>query len=168
MEIKEIINKRFSCRSYRSDPVPENILQQVLEAGRLAPTAKNLQPFKIVVIDTVKNQEKLKAIYNREYFLKAPLILGIYGNKKDNWVRSYDNKEHYPVDCAIVMDHMVLTATSLGLGTCWICAFDPVPARALVSLPAEYEPVAFTPLGYPAVQGKPQPKKSLTELVIRI
>ncbi len=168
MDILQTIANRYSCRKYLPDQVPEEILQKILEAGRLAPTAKNLQPFKILVIDPTKHQEALRTMYNRPWFYSAPLILGIFGHTGNNWVRTYDQKAHYQVDCAIVMDHMLLTANSLGLGTCWVCAFDPQKARELAGLPAEYEPVAFTPLGYPADQRAPLPKKPLAEILLRI
>ncbi len=80
------------------------------------------------------------------------------------WTRS-DGKNHADIDCAIAMDHMILAATDLGLGTCWICAFNPDEAKSVLKLPENVEPVAFTPVGYPADSPKTKKRKNLADLV---
>ena len=77
----------------------------------------------------------------------------------------YDGKSHADVDATIVMDHLILAATDLGLGTCWIAAFDPAAAREVLGVPPEVEPVLFTPLGFPNDQAKPKERRPLEELV---
>ena len=96
----------------------------MLEAGRLAPTAANRQPFRILVIRTAGRKEELARMYHRPWFSQAPLVLGVCSVPAEAWVRR-DGKNYADVDAAIVMDHLVLAAASEGLGTCWVGAFDP-------------------------------------------
>jgi len=164
MEFSDLVEKRYSVRAYKPDPVEEDKLQQVLETARLAPTAANRQPFQLIVIHTVGREEELKCIYGREWFVQAPLVICACGMPDRNWVRC-DGKNYNDVDVAIVMDHLILSAANLGLGTCWIGAFDPDAAREVLGLPDGVEPIAFTPLGYPADQSRPKKRKALSELV---
>ena len=164
MEFSELIEKRYSVRAYKPDPVEDDALHQVLEAARLAPTAANRQPFQLVVIPTAGREAELKRIYNRDWFVQAPLVICICGIPAQGWIRR-DGKNYTDVDVAIAMDHLILTAASLGLGTCWIAAFDPTAAREVLGLPDGVEPIAFTPLGYPADQPRPKKRKALSELV---
>ena len=164
MDFLKLIKNRYSVRAYKPDPVEEDKLQQVLEAARLAPTAANRQPFQLVVMHTKGRETELKRIYHRAWFVQAPLIICACGVPAQNWVRS-DGKNYNDVDVAIAMDHLILAATDLGLGTCWIAAFDPAAAREVLGLPEGVEPVAFTPLGYPADQLRPKERKALSELV---
>ena len=164
MEFTELIRKRYSVRAYKPEPVEEDKLQQVLEAMRLAPTAVNRQPFQFIVVHTEGRKQELRRIYDRAWFVQAPLIICACGVPAQNWVRR-DGKNYNDVDTAIAMDHLVLAATDLGLGTCWIAAFDPAAAREVLGLPDGVEPIAFTPLGYPADQPGPKERKALSELV---
>ena len=164
MEFTELIQKRYSVRAYKPDPVEEEKLRQVLEAMRLAPTAANRQPFQFIVAHTASREAEFRRIYNREWFVQAPLIICACGVPAQNWVRS-DGKNYNDVDVAIAMDHLVLAAANLGLGTCWIAAFHPAAAREVLDLPDGVEPVAFTPLGYPADRPGPKERKALEKLV---
>jgi nitroreductase len=164
VEFRELVRKRYSVRAYKPDPVEEEKLEQVLEAMRLAPTAVNRQPFQFVVINTKGREAELRRIYHRGWFVQAPLIICACGVPAQNWVRS-DGKNYNDVDVAIAMDHLVLAATDLGLGTCWIAAFDPAAAREVLGLPDGVEPVAFTPLGYAADRPRTKERKALKELV---
>ena len=167
MDFKELIRARYSCRAYRDDPVEEEKLAAVLEAARLAPTACNRQAFRLYVLPTTHRHEALRQLYRHSWFAQAPLLIGIAGEPGRNWVRR-DGRNYVDVDCAIVMDHLILQAADLGLGTCWIGAFDPVAARQLLGLPPDWEPIAFTPLGYPADTSCPKTRKALEELVVRL
>lgn len=164
MEFSELIQRRYSVRAYKPDPVEDEKLQQVLEAARLAPTAANRQPFQLIVIHTAGREEELKRIYGRDWFVQPPLIICACGLPDLGWVRK-DGKNYTDVDVAIVMDHLILAAANLGLGTCWIGAFDPDAAREVLGLPEGVEPIAFTPLGYPADQSKAKKRQPLAELV---
>ena len=164
MEFAELIKKRYSVRAYKADAVEEDKLQQVLEAARLAPTAANRQPFRIVVVHTAGREAELRRIYDRGWFVQAPLLLCACGIPAQTWSRC-DGKNYNDVDVTIAMDHLVLAATDLGLGTCWVAAFNPAAARQVLGLPDGVEPIAFTPLGYPADQPRPKERKALSELV---
>jgi len=164
MEFFELINKRYSVRAYQSKPVEEEKLQKILEAAKLAPTAANRQPFKVIVIHTDGKDAELKRIYRRDWFSHAPLVICVCAVQSEGWTRM-DGKNYSEVDATIVMDHLILAAADLGLGTCWIAAFDPDAAREALNLPDDVEPVAFTPLGYPADNWKPKTRKPLTEIV---
>lgn len=164
MDFSELIKARSSVRAYKADPVEDEKLQQVLEAARLAPTAANRQSFQIIVVKTAGREEELGRVYGRDWFVQAPLVVCACGLPAKNWVRS-DGKNYNDVDVAIVMDHLILAAADLGLGTCWIAAFDPAAAREVLRLPEGVEPIAFTPLGYPADTARPKKRKPLEELV---
>jgi nitroreductase len=165
MDFFEMIRERHSVRAYRPDPVEDEKLNLVLDAARLAPTAHNNQPFQVIVIHTNDRQEELRNIYHREWFVQPPLILCVCGVSSQGWIRGYDQRSYVEVDAAIVMDHMILAATALGLGTCWIAAFNSRAARDILQLPLEVEPLLFTPLGYSADQPKPKERKPLAEIV---
>jgi nitroreductase len=164
VEYLELIKKRYSVRAYRPDPVEDEKLQQVLEAARLAPTAANRQPFKLMVIPTAGREAELQRIYKRSWFVQAPLVLCACALPAEGWVRM-DDKPYVDVDVTIAMDHLILAATDLGLGTCWIAAFDPAAAREVLDLPDGVEPIVFTPLGYPADELGAKKRKPLSELV---
>jgi nitroreductase len=164
MKFSELIRKRYSVRAYEPDPIEGEKLQQVLEAARLAPTAANLQPFQLIVIPTSGREAELRRIYGRAWFARAPVVICACAIPAQGW-RRMDDKPYTDVDVAIAMDHLILAATELGLGTCWIAAFDPVAAREVLALPEGVEPVVFTPLGYPADQPYQKERKSLADLV---
>lgn len=164
MEFFDLIRQRYSVRAYRPDPVEDDKLLQVLEAARLAPTAANRQPFQLLVIHTTGRREELRRIYHREWFSQAPLIICACVSLGQSWVRA-DGKNYFHVDAAIVMDHLILAAANLGLGTCWIANFDAAAAREILELPEGVEPLIFTPLGYPADELRPKERKPLSELV---
>lgn len=164
MDFFELIQKRYSVRAYKPDPVEDRKLLQVLEAARLAPTAAGRQPFQIFVLKTAGREAELRRIYPRDWFAHAPLLLCACGIPAQNWIRR-DGKNYNDVDVAIAMDHLILAAADLGLGTCWVAAFDPTAAREILGLPEGIEPIAFTPLGYAADTARPKQRKPLSELV---
>ncbi len=170
MTFLDLARRRHSVRAYRPDPVPDDLLAVVLEAGRVAPTAANRQPFRIVVVRTAGREAELRRIYDREWFVQAPLILCVCAVRAEAWRRTmYDGRSHADVDAAIVMDHMILAAADLGLGTCWIAAFDPSAAREVLGVPPEGEPMLFTPLGFssddPAGSARHVQRRPLEDLV---
>lgn len=164
MDFYELIQQRYSVRSYRTDPVSPEKLQQVLEAAQLAPSAANRQPFRLIVIKTEGRESELRLIYGKDWFAQAPYVIGICTVLGEAWSRA-DGKNYADVDAAIAMDHLTLAAAEVGLGTCWVGAFDAGAAREVLSLPTGVEPVAFTPLGHPADQARPKRRRNLSELV---
>ena len=165
MNFLELIENRHSVRSYKPDPVENEKLEKILEAARLAPTACNLQPFRIFVIRTEGRQEELKKVYNKEWFVSPPYVLCICALTEKCWVRK-DQKRYGDVDAAIAMDHIILAATDLGLGTCWVANFDVAAAKSFLELDASLEPIAFTPLGYEMESVVRKIRKPLDQLVI--
>jgi len=166
MDFEQLIQKRYSCRHYSPDQVDSQHLEKVLNAARLAPTASNKQPFQIIIIKTENKIEDLLKIYNQGWFVQAPLILAVCSIPDEGWVRhKYDNANYSTVDAAIVVDHITLQAADIGLGTCWIGAFNPQLAREFLKLPDQVEPIAFTPLGYPLDKPKDKTRKPLSDLI---
>ncbi len=165
MDFTDLISARYSVRAYRPDPVPDDKLAAVLEAMRLAPTAANRQPLRFIVVHTAGRQSDLKRVYGADWFTQPPIVICACAVKSEVWVRSSDGKDSCDIDAAIAMDHLILAAANEGLGTCWICAFDPAAARDVLGLPDGVEPIAFTPLGYPADSPREKKRKPLEELV---
>ena len=164
MEFLDIVKKRYSTRSYLDKKVEDEKLLTVLEAGRLAPSACNIQPWHIVVLREKSSIEAMKPVYGREWFVSAPVIIAVCVDTAAAWKRR-DGAQYALVDAAIVMDHMILQAAELGLGTCWIGAFDEAAAASVLGLPAHIKPVALTPVGYPAGQCPVKQRKTLEEII---
>jgi len=164
MDVFDAIATRHSVRGYKPDPVEDEKLGRILEAARLAPTAANKQPFRIVVIHTEGREEELARVYGRRWFTQAPLVLAFVAVPREAW-RRMDDKLYDEVDATIAMDHLVLAATALGLGTCWVAAFDPVAAREVLALPDDVAPIAFTPLGYADKPSANTSRRPLDDLV---
>jgi nitroreductase len=164
MEFNDLISKRYSVRAYKPDRVEEEKINIILNAARLAPTASNRQPFRIILIHTQGKEKELLSIFQRKWFAFAPLVLCVCGLASEAWVRN-DSKNYLDVDTAIVMDYMILAATDLGLGTCFIAAFDPTNARKVLQLPDDVDPILFTPLGYPDDLPGIKERKKLDDLV---
>jgi len=162
MKFLELAKRRYSVRGYKAGPVEADKLQEVLEAARLAPTAGNRQRFELIVIQTAGREEELRRIYDKDWFVQAPLVICACRYPMDP---ARQRKDYTDVDVGIVVDHLTLAATELGLGTCWIGAFDPAAARKILGLPDEVEPVVFTPLGYPADPPRVKQRKPLDDLV---
>ena len=165
MNFQELIRVRYSVRAYKPDPVEEDKLARVLEAARLAPTAANRQPFRVIVLSTKGREADLRRVYGRDWFTQAPLVLAVCALPAEGWVRKADGWNAAEVDATIAMTHIVLAAAEEGLGTCWIAAFDPVAAREVLGLPADVIPSAFTPLGYPADSPVAKKRRPLADLV---
>jgi len=161
----ELFEKRRSVRSFKPDPVEDDKLTQVLEAARLAPSACNLQPWTFLVVRDQARRQQLKAAYDRKWFSTAPVVIAVCSHPSVAWKRRYDGKNHSDVDVAIAGEHMVLAAAELGLGTCWVCAFEPSVARKALEVPEDVEIVALLPLGYPAEEGAPSSRKPLEAIV---
>jgi len=164
MQLSDVIAKRKSVRSFTSAPIDKNTVIEILEAGRSAPSACNIQPWQFIVFQGIENTEKLRTVYSKDWFIQAPVIICVAIDTTVAW-RRMDNVSYGFVDAAIAMDHMILKATELGLGTCWIGAFDAREAKNVLNLPANIEPVVFTPLGYPEKDPVPRGRKPLDEIV---
>lgn len=164
MDFIELAKKRYSVRAYKPIPVEYDKLEKILEAARIAPTAANRQPFQLIIIQTKGREEELLHIYNKPWFVQAPVIICACSVQSESWVRQ-NGKNYCDVDVAIAMDHLILAATELGLGTCWIGAFNAEEARRILKLPDDTEPIVFTPLGYPNDQPGDIMRKPIEDLV---
>ena len=143
MDFSELCRRRFSARSYNNKSVEREKLDAVLEAGRLAPTAANNQPQKIIVV--MNELDKLGEAAN---IYGAPLALIICADKKAAWERPFDGKNTADIDASIVTDHMMLAAADLGLDSVWICYFKPDVLRQEFALPDGLEPINILAIGY--------------------
>ena len=166
MEFIDVINKRYSVRGYSDKEVEKEKLEYVLKAATIAPTGVNAQPFKVYVIDTKKNKDELAKIYGAKWFVEAPYVLCVVGIIDKAWTRPWDGKNIVDIDATIVMDHIILAATDVGLGTCYIGAFKADRAKRLLDLDENEVPVLFTPLGYPDAEPRDTPRKELDEFVV--
>lgn len=164
MEFSELITKRYSVRSYLPKAVEEEKLDKILESARMAPTAANRQPFRIIIIHTAGKEEALSNIYHRDWFVAAPIVVCVCAVLDEAWVRK-DGKCYVDVDVAIVVDHMTLMAADLGLGTCWIANFKLEAAKEFLGTPDAVIPLIFSPLGYPADTPKTKERKAISDLV---
>lgn len=150
MEFNDLIRKRESIRNYDPDkPVPKDILEKILEAGRLAPSACNNQPWKFLVIRSQEMLTRVRACYHREWYKSAPQILVVVGQKDKAWTRNYDGYNSIETDLAIALTHIILAAENEGVGTCWIEAYDPEMLRNALALERNEVVYGITPLGYP-------------------
>lgn len=150
MEFTELIRQRESIRDYDPGrPVPPEIIDSILEAGRLAPSACNNQPWRFLLIRSPEMLGKVRACYHRPWFKDAPQILVVAGLKDKAWVRSFDGYNSVETDLAIAMMHIILAAENEGVATCWIEAYDPEILRKALDPDGIYNFCGITPLGYP-------------------
>jgi len=164
MDIKEIIRKRYSCRSYKDTPVPEEKLKSILEAAWLSPSASNRQPYKFIIVKDKERRAKLaEAAAGQSFIATAAIIIAGVSLEPERIMSC--QVPTYAVDLAIAMEHIALQAAAEGLGTCWIGAFSQQEAKKILEVPEEYKIVALMPLGYPADSPGPKDRKSLDELV---
>lgn len=167
MDFLNLAKKRYSCRSFLKKKVKKEKIEKILEAGRVAPTAVNFQPQRILVLD---DEEKLSRLNEcTKYGWGAPIVMVICYDKTISWKRQYDNKDEGIVDASIVATHMMLEIQDLGLGTTWIGSFDPEKVREIYKIPENLEIISLMPVGYPAEDAKPssshEKRNSMEEIV---
>lgn len=166
MKFIELAKQRASIRSYTPEPVSQEMLNEILEAGCLAPTACNLQPFQFIVVQQKENLAALAKGYPAPWFAEAPLVIAICIQAANAWVRDkHDNRCMVDIDGAIAADHMTLTAADLGLGTCWVGAFDPKIIRKALGVPRAVEPLILLTVGHPNETGRPKTRQPLKKLI---
>jgi nitroreductase len=150
MEYTELIRTRESVRNYDPNrPVPKEILEKIIDAGRLAPSARNCQPWKFLVISSSAILEKVRVCYNRDWFKDSPHILVVLGLRDQAWNRGYDGYNSVETDVAIAMTHIILAAENEGVGACWIAAYNPALLKEALNPDENQLIFAMTPLGYP-------------------
>ena len=148
MDVMDAIERRYSCRAYEDRPIPEALLDELIQAARLAPSARNFQDWRFVVVTdpTVKNQLCDQAIA-QPFVRQAPALMVACGC---NPYVMRCGQPIAPIDVAIAMEHIVLTAASRGLGTCWIGSFDPHKVRQVLQIPSHIAIIDLLLLGWPA------------------
>ncbi len=145
MDFLELAKKRYSVRAYKETPVEKEKVARILEAARVAPSAANLQPTRLVVVDDEAGMEKLGMAANT---YGAPLAIIVCADCARAWKHPADGKSTADIDASIATDHMMMEATSLGLGSVWICWFDPDTIVRQFDLPESLEPVNILAIGY--------------------
>lgn len=165
MKFEELVQKRYSCRNYLPKSVDKTLVAQIIETAHFAPSATNAQPWRVFVIQSPENLEKVRRAYHREWFNEAPVVLMLCAMPNAAWTRA-DGKNHADIDIAILADHLTLAATDAGLATCWVCNFDAEMLVRDFNLGADCKPVVLLPLGYAATSEIPAKKrKSTSEFV---
>jgi len=169
VDIFDAIRERNSVRSYALTPVSDEVLVRILEAARLAPSAANIQPWHFIVVEDKEKRTRIAGGCRYGKFItESPVVIVGCGNKKVS-------PKWHVVDTTIALEHLVLAATTLELGTCWIGSFDNEDLREMLMLPQEYEIVALIALGYPREKTKTmadnlrvgKPRKKLEEIASR-
>ena len=163
MELKEIVTKRRSVRAYEDRPVPEKSLRNILEAARLAPSARNDQSWKFVVVrEDKRRQELARAADNQGFVAEAPVVIAAVATEPERIMGC--GVPSYAVDLSIAVTHMILAAVDEGLGTCWLGAFSQQRVKEILKIPGKYRVVALLTLGFPMGEMKVKTRKSLEEI----
>ncbi|BES63755.1 nitroreductase family protein [Gottschalkiaceae bacterium SANA] len=167
MNFLELAKRRYSVRSYTPQKVEEDKLKLILQAAHVAPTGGNRQPQHLIVIQSQEGLEKLGKAANT---FDAPLAILVCSDKEKAWKRPYDDKTLEEIDASIVTDHMMLQATDLGLGSLWICKFEPNVLREEFKLPSNLQPINLLVIGYAKGEKKSpnrhdRDRKPLSEVV---
>ncbi|MHB1348016.1 MAG: nitroreductase family protein [Candidatus Humimicrobiaceae bacterium] len=162
----ELAKRRKSIRSFKNMKIEEEKLNYVLEAFRLAPSAKNLQPWKLVIVTDESVKENLiPACRNQKFISEAPVIIIATIIEEEAYATMGGYFNSYPVDIGISLEHLILAAAEQGLGTCWIGAFDEKAVKKVMKIPENVRVVAITPLGYPNEPGRERKRKTMEEIV---
>ena len=166
MSVLDVIRERRSVRVYKSDPIPEESILRVLEAARLAPSGKNLQPWKFVVVQDFELKKKLaKASNQQDFIADAPLIIVACGFPEECYRAMGQYMKSWPVDVTIALEHLILQAQEEGLGTCWIGSFEEGEVKSLLDVPEHVKVLALTPLGYPGEVPELRGRKPLEKII---
>jgi nitroreductase len=164
MDLFEVIGERRSVRSYQDRPVEEAKLQKVLEAARLAPSAGNRQEWRFVVVqDAALRQKLMEAARGQQFVGDAPVVIAACAAEHGH-VMSCGHPS-FLVDVSIALEHIALAARALGLGTCWVGAFEQRLVRDALGIPDSVEVVQLMALGYPTDWPGPKERKRMDEIV---
>lgn len=156
MSLLDVIFRRRSVRRYQSEPVPDDVLKNILEAGRLAPSSDNAQPWHFIVVTDAEIKHELSKGMWRSFIKDSAFTIVGCGEKSDEWST---------VDVAIALENMVLAAEAQDVGSCWIGAFEEKEIKELLTIPDSLKVVALVSFGYPAEKPSPRNKKKLESIV---
>jgi nitroreductase len=161
MELFETVEKRRSIRKFRPNPIPDRDLKKILEAGRLAPSGGNRQPWSFIVVRKPETKKKLAAVANLQRFIAdADTVLIALGDPAVS-------KSLYKQDPMIAIEHMVLASTALGYGTCWIGAFNENDVKEIAKVPENMAVIALLPIGVPDENPPPKPRRAFKEVFFK-
>lgn len=168
MDFLSLAKKRYSVRAFQNKNVESQKIDALIEAAHIAPTAANLQPQKLMILDTPEQLSKIAPYAN---FYNAPVVIVVLADTACSWQRHYDKKYFAEIDCAIVTDHMMLEATSIGLGSVWIGNFSPEDIKKEFSIPQSLDVVSILAIGYAeentalSPERHSQTRKPISELI---
>jgi nitroreductase len=169
MDIKEAIEMRWSVRAFKDEPVPDEMVMEMLRLGTLAPSAGNLQARDYVVVRGADTKAKLaKASFGQEFVEKAPVVIVCCANLAR--IRNYGIRGtdlYCLLDVAASVENMLLFATSQGFGSCWVGAFDEAQVSRVLELPENVRPVVLLPVGVPKDPPRRTPRLKLESIVHR-
>lgn len=162
MNLRELCESRYSARSYLEKEIEKEKIDYILECARLAPSAANFQPWLFYVVTAKEVREEIAKSYDRAWFAKAPLYIVACKNTSQSWKRANsDGKDHGDIDVAIAAEHICLAAYEQGLGTCWVCNFEPETLRQALNIEEQYvEPVVIFPIAYIDEENNKIPQKT--------
>jgi nitroreductase len=164
MDFFETVKARRSVRSYRPEPVEEEQINRIIEAARLAPSANNRQEWRFIVIrDPLSRQMLSIAAEGQAFVAEAPVIIAACSAESDHIMRC--GHPAYAIDLGIAIEHMALAAAALGLGACWIGAFNEARVREILGVPDSARVVELLAVGHPQAVPSPRPRKSKDEIV---
>ena len=167
MDFLTLAKKRFSVRKFEDRPVEKEAYDAIIEAGRWAPTAKNIQPFKVYALCSEAALEKIRAITPVTFH--APVVLILCEDTPNAWVNPFDDFNSSSLDMGIFVSHLMMEAEELGLGTTCVCWFDTAKVKKEFAIPGGLQPRILLPVGYPAADVQPGPmhphRKEASELV---
>ena len=164
MDVQEVIKHRFSVRSYQDKEISHDVLLDILETARLAPSAKNRQEWQFIVVTDKGKKERLSEVANGQKFVaQAAAVIAGVATEPDYIMTCGVPASH--IDVAIAMEHIALAAVAHGLGTCWIGSFYQDRALRVLALPEEWVVIALMPIGYPALQAPEKRRKPLKDIV---
>lgn len=153
MEFDKLLKARYSCRKFSGKAVDPALVDEIIEAGRLAPTAVNRQPFKVFRMESAEAREAVRQCTSCTFGAGTFLVIG--ARAEDGWVRPFDGRPFSDVDAAIAATHMLLKIADLGLGSTWVGWFDAPKLRELCPAMKGYDLVALFPIGWPAEDAEP-------------
>jgi nitroreductase len=165
LNVFEAVRTRRSIRKYQEKPVETEKLMKILEAARLSPSANNNQPWHFIAVTDKTVRKRLFSAYPSDWFVDAPVIIVACALPSKGWSRQ-DGEDYWKVDVAIAMQTMVLVAHELGLGTCWVAAFNEDKVKEVLGIPREVRVISMTPLGYSAEQKGPVTERKPAEEII--
>jgi len=168
MEVFEAIKKRRSIRAYKNTDIPEETVEKLIEAARWAPSAGNIQPWEFIIVRNKETKRRLaEAALNQTFIEEAPVVIVVCADyRRSSMGYGSRGATLYCIqDTAAAIQNIHLAAIAMGLGTCWVGAFREEPVKKLLKIPDGVRPVAIIPVGYPAEQPNPRPRRQLNEII---